>query len=98
MYILPHIRRIYLPMFFLRGWFQLLQNIVYTRCSTRQPAEPEVIGLLETILINIQTNLETNPIIDNQPTSQPKTNNLPTSQPKTDNQPTRTPTFKSVNY
>ncbi len=81
-------------MFFLPGWFQLLQNIVYTRCSTQQPAEPEVIGLLETILINIQTN----PIIDNQPTSQPKPNNQPTSQPKTDNQPTRTPTFKSVNY
>ena len=85
-------------MFFLPGWFQLLQNIVYTRCSTQQPAEPEVIGLLETILINIQTNLQTNPIIDNQPTSQSKTNNQPTSQPKTDNQPTRTPTFKSVNY
>ena len=83
-------------MFFLPGWFQLLQNIVYTRCSTQQPAEPEVIGLLETILINIQTNLQTNPIIDNQPTSQSKTNSQPTSQPKTDNQPTRTPTFKSV--
>ena len=85
-------------MFFLPGWFQLLQNIVYTRCSTQQPAEPEVIGLLETILINIQTNLQTNPIIDNQPNSQPKTNNQPTSQPKNDNQPTTTPTFKSVNY
>ena len=56
MYILPHIRRIYLPMFFLRGWFQLLQNIVYTRCSTRQPAEPEVIVFLETILQIKQTN------------------------------------------
>ena len=48
-------------MFFLPGWFQLLQNIVYTRCSTQQPAEPEVIVFLETILLIKQTNLPTQP-------------------------------------